>query len=73
VNLLESTPENSFDEAKHTTWLRKRYDEEDWNGLLEAALLLNTLYHMERTKTTWAIKEAANNFSEICGYDRDSA
>lgn len=71
MNLLESTPENSFDEVKHTTWLRKRYDEKDWNGLLEAALLLNTLYHMERTKSTWAIKEAANNLSEICGYDRD--
>jgi hypothetical protein len=73
MNPLESTPENAFDEAKHTTWLRKRYDEKDWQGLLEAALLLNTLYHMERTKTTWAIKEAANNLSEICGYDRDSA
>lgn len=71
MNLLESTPENSFNEAKHNTWLRKRYDEKDWNGLLEAALLLNTLYHMERTKSTWAIKEAANNLSEICGYDRD--
>lgn len=73
MNRLEQTPENAFEHAKHDQWLRKRYEEKDWNGLFEAALLLNTLYHMERTKTRWAIKEAANNLSEICGLDRDSA
>jgi hypothetical protein len=73
VNPLEQTPENAFDQAKHDRWLRQRYTEKDWNGLFEAALLLNTLYHMERTKSRWAIKEAANNLSEMCGLDRDSA
>lgn len=73
MNRLEQTAENAFDQAKHDCWLRQRYDEKDWNGLFEAALLLNTLYHMERTKSAWAIKEAANNLSEICGLDRDSA
>ena len=73
MNILQQTPENAFEQAKHDQWLRKRYSEQDWNGLFEAALLLNTLYHMERTKSRWAIKEAANNLSEICGLDRDSA
>lgn len=73
MNPLQQSSENSFEQTKHDRWLRKRYDDKDWNGLLEAALLLNTLYHMERTKTTWAIKEAANNLSGLYGYDRDSA
>jgi len=73
MNSLEQTPENAFEQAKHDQWLRKRYSEQDWNGLFEAALLLNTLYHKERTKSRWAIKEAANNLSEMCGLDRDSA
>jgi hypothetical protein len=53
--------------------LKKRYDEKDWNGLFEAALLLNTLHHMERCKSTWAIREAANNLADNNGLDRDSA
>jgi hypothetical protein len=53
--------------------LKKRYEEKDWNGLLEAALLLNTLHHMERCKSAWAIREAANNLADNNGMDRDSA
>ena len=73
MNPLEESAENAFDQAKHDHWLRKRYEEKDWNGLLEAALLLNTLYHMERTKFNWAIQEAATNLSSQYGLDRDSA
>jgi hypothetical protein len=40
--------------------------------LHQAAKLLNQLYHLERIKTDWAIREAANNLAAICGYDRDS-
>lgn len=73
MNPLQQSTENAFEQAKHDHWLRQRYSEKDWNGLLEAALLLNTLYHMERTKSSWAIKEAATNLSSMCGLDRDSA
>lgn len=68
---IEQSLENKLTENAHDRWLRKRYDEQDWNGLLEAALLLNTLYHMERTKSAWAIREAADNLADVCGYDRD--
>ena len=68
---IEQSLENKLTENAQDRWLRQRYEEKDWNGLLEAALLLNTLYHMERTKAKWAIQEAADNLSEMCGYDRD--
>lgn len=73
MNPLEHSTENAFDQAKHDHWLRERYEKKDWTGLLEAALLLNTLYHMERTKFSWAIREAATNLSSQYGLDRDSA
>ena len=53
--------------------MRERYDAKDWNGLYEAAVMLNTLYHMERTKSHWAIREAVSNLSSMYGLDRDSA
>lgn len=68
---IEQSLEHKLTENAQDRWLRKRYEEQDWNGLLEAALLLNVLYHQERTKATWAIREAADNLSEMCGYDRD--
>lgn len=68
---IEQSLEHKLSQNAQDRWLRQRYDEKDWSGLLEAALLLNTLYHMERTKAHWAIREAADNLSDICSYDRD--
>jgi len=68
---FEQSVEHQLTQNAQDRWLRQRYEQKDWNGLLEAALLLNTLYHMERTKVNWAIHEAADNLSELCGYDRD--
>jgi hypothetical protein len=73
MNLIEQTLEAKLSERSTADMLKKRYDEKDWNGLLEAALLLNTLHHMERAKTAWAIREAANNLAVNNGMDRDSA
>jgi hypothetical protein len=73
MNLIEQTLEAKLSERSTADMLKKRYDEKDWNGLLEAALLLNTLHHMERAKTAWAIREAANNLAANNGMDRDSA
>jgi len=73
MNLIEQTLEAKLSERSTADMLKKRYDEKDWNGLLEAALLLNTLHHMERAKSAWAIREAASNLGANNGMDRDSA
>lgn len=61
MNPLEHTLENQLSEEANARWLQALKDLEDTEGLLKAALLLNTLYHTEKTKTRWAVKEAADN------------
>ena len=73
MNPIKQPVEQSLSQNARDRWLRDRYDAKDWNGLFEAAVLLNTLYHMERTKSHWAIREAASNLSSVYGLDRDSA
>jgi hypothetical protein len=73
MNPIEQPVEQQLSQNARDRWLRDRYDAKDWNGLYEAAVMLNTLYHMERTKSHWAIREAASNLSSIYGLDRDSA
>jgi hypothetical protein len=73
MNPIEQPVEQSLSQNARDRWLRERYDAKDWNGLYEAAVMLNTLYHMERTNSHWAIREAASNLSSIYGLDRDSA
>jgi hypothetical protein len=73
MNPIEQPVEQSLSQNARDRWLRDRYDAKDWNGLYEAAVMLNTLYHMERTKSHWAIREAASNLSSMYGLDRDSA
>ena len=73
MNPIKQPVEQSLSQNARDRWLRDRYDAKDWNGLFEAAVMLNTLYHMERTKSHWAIREAASNLSSVYGLDRDSA
>jgi hypothetical protein len=73
MNPIKQPVEQSLSQNARDRWLRDRYDAKDWNGLYEAAVMLNTLYHMERTKSHWAIREAVSNLSSIYGLDRDSA
>jgi hypothetical protein len=73
MNPIEQPVEQSLSQNARDRWLRDRYDAKDWNGLYEAAVMLNTLYHMERTKSHWAIREAVSNLSSMYGLDRDSA
>ena len=73
MNPIKQPVEQSLSQNARERWLRERYDAKDWNGLYEAAVMLNTLYHMERTKSHWAIREAVSNLSSIYGLDRDSA
>jgi len=70
---IEHTTESNFHKAATDRWLVERYNSGDYRGLLEAALLLNTLHQLERTKSNWAIREAADNLAENFSMDRDSA
>ena len=73
MNPIKQPVEQSLSQNARDRWLRERYDAKDWNGLYEAAVMLNTLYHMERTKSHWAIREAVSNLYSMYGLDRDSA
>ena len=56
---LERTLETELSEEGNARWLRSCYQLGDINGLLDAALMLNVLYHQERTKTKWLARQAA--------------
>ncbi len=70
---IEHSTESSFHKAATDQWLIDRFNSGDYRGLLEAALILNTLHQLEKTKATWAIREGAENLGEQFGLDRDSA
>ena len=70
---IEHSTESSFHKAAQDKWLVDLFNKQDYRGLLEAALVLNTLHQIERTKSTWAIREAADNLANHFGLDRDSA
>jgi len=70
---IEHSTESSFHKAATDQWLKDRFNSGDYRGLLEAALLLNTLHQLEKTKTNWAMREAADNLAGHFGMDRDSA
>jgi len=69
---IEHTTESNFHKAATDKWLVERFNEGDYRCLLEAALLLNTLHQLERTKSACAIREAADNLADRFGMDRDS-
>jgi hypothetical protein len=70
---IEHSTESSFHKAAQDKWLVDLFNRQDYRGLLEAALVLNTLHQIERTKSAWAIREAADNLANHFGLDRDSA
>jgi hypothetical protein len=70
---IEHSTESSFHKAAQDKWLVDLFNRQDYRGLLEAALVLNTLHQIERTKSAWAIREAADNLANQFGLDRDSA
>lgn len=70
---IEHSAESSFHKAVTDKWLVDLFNRQDYRALLEAALILNTLHQLERTKSAWAIREAADNLADQFGLDRDSA
>jgi hypothetical protein len=74
MNPIKQPVEQSLSQNARDRWLRDRYDAKDWSGLLRGRRACSTtLYHMERTASHWAIREAASNLSSMYGLDRDSA
>lgn len=69
---IKHSTEFQFHKAATDKWLVDRFNAGDYRGLLEAALILNTLHQLEKTKTAWAIREAADNLTDRFGVDRDS-
>lgn len=47
-----------------TRCLRELYEDQDLDGLLDAALLLNTLWHQQTMIARWFANEAAENLGE---------
>lgn len=71
-NKLEARLEHQLTQHAQDKHLEELHACGQFDKLLEVAKLLNQLYYMERIKTDWAIREASNNLSALCGYDRDS-
>lgn len=71
-NPMQPRLEHQLTQHAQQEYLKQLHGSGHYDKLLEAALQLNDLYLLERIKVDWAIREAANNLSELCGYDRDS-
>jgi hypothetical protein len=72
MNPIKQPVEQSLSQNARDRWLRERYDAKDWNGLYEAAVMLNTLYHMERTVSLGNPRSRLKPL-RMYGLDRDSA
>jgi hypothetical protein len=58
---IERSTESHFSEAATKKMLEEWYKNGDIKGLHDAAVLLNTLLHQQRTVTRWLAGEAARN------------
>ena len=58
---IERSQESYFSEEKTARMLKEWLDVGDIKGIYNAALLLNTMLHQQRTMTTWLAGEAARN------------
>lgn len=71
-NLLQARLEHQLTQHANSCYLDALHAAGQFDRLLDAAQNLNKLYYLERIKTDWAIREASQNLSTRCGYDRDS-
>jgi len=58
---IERTTESYFSEAATVKMLEEWLKQGDIKGIYNAALLLNTMLHQQRTMTQWLAREAAMN------------
>ena len=61
---IERTTESMFSEAATAKMLQEWCKNGDLHGLYNAALLLNTALHQQRTMTKWLAGEAARNLGK---------
>lgn len=57
MNELIHTMENQFHGAANAATLRALHSQQDWNGLLEYALLLSESESNQRSQIKWLIQE----------------
>ena len=67
---MEPTLEQRLSYEQHHRWLHEMHRRGDYEGLLKAAVLFNTLYYQERIKVRWAIDQAAANLGSQLQFDR---
>ena len=61
---IERTTESLFSEAATAKMLEEWLRNGDVHGIYNAALLLNTMLHQQRTITKWLAGEAARNLGK---------
>ena len=61
---LEVSTELKFREESVRRTLQEFFDDDDLAGLMDAALLLNSLWHQQTVIARWFAKEAAENLGE---------
>ena len=61
---IEIPAELRFREEKTQRMLLELFQDEDWEGLMAAAELLNTLWHQQASISRWLAHEAAENLGE---------
>ena len=64
MNPIEHSLESQFNKASTDKWLVDRFNSGDYRGLLEAALILNTLHQLERDMSAPTMDSAENSMSE---------
>jgi hypothetical protein len=61
ANQLMHTMENQFHGAANAAALRALHNQQDWNGLLEYALLLSESEANQRSQIKWLIQEISTS------------
>ena len=61
---IEIPAELEFREEKTQRMLLELFQDEDWEGLMAAAELLNTLWHQQASISRWLAHEAAESLGE---------
>jgi hypothetical protein len=70
VTSLEYRPEDRFQERLNAERLKELFELEDYQGLLEFALLMNHQASFNNSRAYWAISQAALNMSKEFSLDK---
>jgi hypothetical protein len=66
MNKLEMPLELALRKESTQRLLQELFDEQNWEGLMAAAEVLNAAWHQQSTISKWLAKEAADNLAEAC-------